>query len=78
MELIGTSNVAHVMCGAWRNIAALRVAFIELTIVNYLGLARAQLLIKSMPYERYSTICVARLEQGCISLVVFVLHFVVK
>ena len=44
--------------------AALRVAFIELTIVNYLGLARAQLLIKSMPYERYSTICVARLEQG--------------
>ena len=62
---IGTSNVAHVMCGAWRNIAALRVAFIELTIVNYLGLARAQLLIKSMPYERYSTICVARLEQGC-------------
>ena len=45
MELIGTSNVAHVMCGAWSNIAALRVAFIELTIVNYLGLARAQLLI---------------------------------
>ena len=41
------------MCGAWRNIAALRVAFIELTIVNYLGLARAQLLINSMPYERY-------------------------
>ena len=37
---------------------------VELTIVNYLGLARAQLLIKSMPYERYSTICVARLEQG--------------
>ena len=29
-----------------------------------LRLARAQLLIKSMPYERYSTICVAKLEQG--------------
>ena len=61
---IGTSNVAHVMCEAWRNIAALRVAFIELTIIDYLRLARAQLLIKSMPYERRSTICVARLEQG--------------